>query len=105
MIYRNGFFYFVGICSGRCFPVGRADFISTTDSYFRAVLFHEVINDLGLTDLENPEVLAKEKNNLLGKEMIFSGNVRNNAFFNTLELIIDNMEEANLDEIIAELEK
>ena len=71
----------------------------------RAVLFHEVINDLGFTDLENSEVLAKEKKNLLGKEMIFSGNVRTNAFFNTIELIIDNMDEVDLDEVVAELEK
>ncbi len=71
----------------------------------RAVLFHEVINGLGLVDLEDAEKLASQKQKLLGKEMIFSGNVRNNAFFNTPELIIESIKEADLDKVISELEK
>ncbi len=71
----------------------------------RAVIFHENISQLGFTDLEDSEKFASQKQNLLGKEMIFSGNVRTNAFFNNLEFIIDSVKEANLDERIAELEK
>jgi hypothetical protein len=71
----------------------------------RAVLFHEVIKELGLVDLEDTEKLALQKQKLLGKEMVFSGNVRNNAFFNTPELIIESIKEADLDKVISELEK
>ena len=71
----------------------------------RSVLFHERLAELGLTELENLEKLSAQKASLLGKEMIFSGNIRNNAFFNTPEFIIDNVKEVNLDEIISGLEK
>lgn len=71
----------------------------------RAVLFHEVIKELGLVDLENAEKLTLQKQGLLGKEMVFSGNVRNNAFFNTPELIIESIKETDLDKVISELEK
>ncbi len=71
----------------------------------RGVLFHETINGLGLTDLENVEKMTEQKQNLLGKEMFFSGNVRMNTYFNNPELIIDNVQEINLDELIAKLEK
>jgi ssDNA-binding replication factor A large subunit len=71
----------------------------------RAVLFHEVIKELGLVDLEDAEKLALQKQKLLGKEMVFSGNVRNNAFFNTPELIIESIKEADLDKVISGLEK
>ena len=71
----------------------------------RAVLFHEVIKELGLVDLEDAEKLALQKQKLLGKEMVFSGNVRNNAFFNTPELIIEGIKEADLEKVISGLEK
>lgn len=71
----------------------------------RAVLFHEAISEIGITEPEDEEKLALQKKSLLGKEMVFSGNVRNNAFFNTPELIIDNVKEVNPDEVIANLEK
>jgi ssDNA-binding replication factor A large subunit len=71
----------------------------------RAVLFHEVIKELGLVDLEDADKLASQKQKLLGKEMLFSGNVRNNAFFNTPELIVEGIKEADLDKVISGLEK
>jgi replication factor A1 len=71
----------------------------------RSVVFHEKISSLGLTDLENSDLLTQQKQNLLGKEMLFAGNVRNNAFFNTPEFIIDEIKELNLDEVIQSLEK
>ena len=71
----------------------------------RAVFFHETINGLGLTDLENAEKMAEQKEMILGKEMIFSGNVRMNTYFNNPELIIDGVQEINLDELIGKLEK
>lgn len=71
----------------------------------RTVLFNENLSALGLKDLENPERLSFQMEALLGKEMIFSGNVRKNNFFNNEEFIIDSVKEVNLDELIAKLEK
>ena len=71
----------------------------------RTVLFHESISELGLTELEDSEKLTAQKEAILGKEMIFSGNVRNNSFFNTPELIIESVKEINPDEVIGRLEK
>jgi replication factor A1 len=70
----------------------------------RAVLFHDVIPDLGITDLENQEKIIEQKQALLGKEMVFMGNVKANNFFNNQELIVDAVKDVNLDEIIGKLE-
>lgn len=71
----------------------------------RAVLFHERISDLGLEDLENTENLNRKKQELLGKEMIFTGSVRMNKFFDNHEFIVDEVKETNIDELIKKLEK
>ena len=68
----------------------------------RTVFFHDAISDLGF-DLDADFSLQKE--NLLGKEMIFSGNVRNNKFFNNQEFIADSAQEMEIDKIIVDLEK
>lgn len=73
-----------------------------TDS-IRAVLFHEKISGLGL-NLESPD-LAGEREKLLGKEMLFTGNLRTNSYFNNMEFIVDKVKEVNPDEVIAQLEK
>ena len=70
----------------------------------RAVLFHEVLNKLGITEFNDPDALLRQKEAILGKEMIFSGNVRNNAFFNTPEFIVNDIKDINLDELIISLE-
>jgi ssDNA-binding replication factor A large subunit len=70
----------------------------------RAVFFHETILGLGVTDLENSEKMIEQKQKILGKEMIFSGNVRLNNYFNNQELIIDSVKDVKLDELIAKLE-
>ena len=75
-----------------------------TDS-IKAVLFHEALLKMGFTKLDDFDRFTQEKESFLGKEMIFTGNVRNNSFFNTAELVIDDVKEANLEEIIIELEK
>ena len=71
----------------------------------RSVLFHERLSDLGLTELEDTEKLSNQKQNILGKEMIFSGNVRINKFFNNPEFIVDGAKEINPDELIKKLEE
>ena len=70
----------------------------------RAVLFHENIPKIGITALEDVSLLTQQRENLLGKEMVFSGNVRTNKFFNTQELIIDEVNEVNLNDLISSLE-
>jgi ssDNA-binding replication factor A large subunit len=70
----------------------------------RAVIFHSVLPKLEITDYENAEAILKQKQNLLGREVVFSGNVRMNSYFNTPELIVDNIEEIDLDGVIASLE-
>jgi replication factor A1 len=70
----------------------------------RAVLFHDTLSKLGLTDLENSEMLQQQKINLLGKEMVFSGNVRMNNFFNNPEFIVQDLQEVQLDELLKNFE-
>jgi len=70
----------------------------------RAVLFHENLPKIGLTQLEDPEKLSFQREDLLGKEFVFSGNVRRNNFFNNEEFIINDIGEINLDELIKNLE-
>ena len=71
----------------------------------RAVLFHENLASIGLTALEDVDKLIQQRENLIGKEMIFSGNVRNNNFFNNIEFIVDGAKEIDYDELIKILEK
>ena len=69
----------------------------------RAVFFHETISGLGV-DISSLENISPQRQTLLGKEMVFSGNVRLNKFFNNLELIVNEVKEINLDELIGKLE-
>jgi len=71
----------------------------------RSVLFQDAIEGLGLGDLEDSERLIEQKQNLLGKEMIFSGEIRMNSFFNNPEFVVESVKEVNADELIVVLEK
>ncbi|HJX50591.1 MAG TPA: hypothetical protein VJ438_03960 [Candidatus Nanoarchaeia archaeon] len=71
----------------------------------RTVLFHDKLASIGISEFDNPEMLSQQKQNLLGREMIFSGTVRNNKFFNNSEFIIDSVRKPDLDELINQLEK
>lgn len=71
----------------------------------RSVLFHEGLPKLGINNLENTEELSKQKEILLGKEMLFSGNVRISKFSNEPEFIVGDVKEVNLDGLIEKLEK
>lgn len=71
----------------------------------RSVLFHNALPELGLNDLEDSEKLLSQKEDLLGKEMIFSGDVRMNKFFNNPEFVVEQVKDVNPDELIAQLEK
>jgi replication factor A1 len=70
----------------------------------RAVAFHDALPGLGLTNLESPEEIAEQRENLLGKELFFFGNVRSNKLYNTPEFIVEKVEKVDLDNLIRELE-
>ncbi len=46
----------------------------------------------------------EKKDSLLGEERFFSGNVRNNQLYNTVELTIEDVEDVNADELVKALE-
>lgn len=57
----------------------------------KAVMFHDVMKNFA------------DRSELLGKEMLFSGDVKMNKFFNTPEFIIEKAEELNPDEVLKRL--
>lgn len=71
----------------------------------RAVLFHDLLKEIGLVSLDNSDELLNQKENLLGKEMIFTGNVRRNSYFDTDEFIVNEILEVNPDVLLGELER
>jgi hypothetical protein len=70
----------------------------------RAVLFHEMVQKLGLTEYSDQDLMKQQIQNILGKEMIFGGNVRMNSYFNIPELIVDSVEEIDLDKLIEKMQ-
>jgi hypothetical protein len=67
--------------------------------------FNKLFPNLEQADLKNPDLFIAKKQDLLGKEFIFSGRVRLNKVFNTNEFVVSDIEEVNLDELINELSK
>ncbi len=70
----------------------------------RAVVFHGNLESIGLTDLEDETKRVLQRENLLGKEFFFSGNVRRNNYFNNEEFIVDAIEKVDLDVLISTIE-
>jgi hypothetical protein len=64
------------------------------------------MNKLGLTNEEifDMEKFHARKIDLLGAEKIFSGNIKTNQLYNTLEFNVESVEEVNVPELIKELE-
>ncbi len=75
-------------------------------STMRAVIFGEHVYRLGLNeeDVFSLEKFEFQKNNLLGEEKLFVGNVRSNMLYNTMEFNVENIEDINADILIKELE-
>ncbi len=71
----------------------------------RSVAFSDQLQLLGLTEFDDKERMSFQREDLMGKEMIFSGNVRMNNYFNKPEYIIDSATNVDLDKLISELEK
>ena len=93
----------VCVSHGKIFPEKRYLMTIVLDDgtgTIRAVLFHENLPKIGLTELDNIERLISQRENLLGKEMFFSGNVRMSKFFNEPEFVINDVNEVNLENLI-----
>lgn len=74
----------------------------------RAVLFSESAKkllQLEIEELKSADLFLAKKQELLGKEFFFSGRTRLNKLFNNFELIVQDLHEAEVDEIIKELSK
>ena len=101
-----------GNCSvhGKVIPRKRAVLTIIIDDgseNIRAVLFNEQIEKLGINEeeLEKPELFLKKREEFLGKEAIFSGDVRKNKIFNNIEFFINDIEEFNIEKTIEKLQK
>ena len=97
---------FVCVSHGKIFPEKRYLMTIVLDDgtgTIRAVLFHENLPKIGLTELDNIERLISQREDLLGKEMFFSGNVRMSKFFNEPEFVIDQVSDVNLENLIENL--
>lgn len=70
----------------------------------RSVLFQDAASGLGVEISEGQDFSSK-KEALLGKEMVFSGDVRMNNFFNNPEFVVQSVKDVNYDELISNLEK
>jgi replication factor A1 len=70
----------------------------------RTVVFHDNLGKLGLTELEDEEKSKAQVQNLLGKELIVSGVVRRNNYFNNEEFIANEIQEVDFDELIGQFE-
>ena len=72
----------------------------------RAVVFSDNFEPLGLADWngDDAEKLAMQRQELLGKELLFSGNVRKNKYFDNTEFSVSKIEAVEPDALIKELE-
>lgn len=72
----------------------------------RTVLFSEQIEMLGLKEDElEGEAFLNKRNELLGKEAYFSGNIRQNKLFNNLEFFVSDIKDIEIEKLIGLLEK
>ena len=72
----------------------------------RAVGFTDVIKKLFSVEQDAIRAITPEKrNSLLGKEMIFSGRARTNQLYNTMEFLIMDAEEPNVNSLIENFDK
>lgn len=72
----------------------------------KSVMFSEQLGKIMTNEeLENQELFSIKKQEMLGKEVIVSGQVRKNQMYNQNELFVSGIEEINLDKLIEELEK
>jgi ssDNA-binding replication factor A large subunit len=71
----------------------------------RIVMFSDQINALiPEEDLKDVAKATVFRDNLLGKEIYLSGNVRRNQLFNNMEIIASGVETVDVEKLISELE-
>ncbi|MAG02879.1 hypothetical protein CMI42_06075 [Candidatus Pacearchaeota archaeon] len=71
----------------------------------RSTIFSEVLEKImKREEVENGELFAVKKNELLGKEVVVSGNVRKNQMFDSNDFIITDFRDIDVDKLIEELE-
>lgn len=70
----------------------------------RAVMFHENVQKIGLTEYNNPEVMGEQRQALIGKEFYFNGTIKRNTYMNNYELGVNAIEEVDVDALLAKLE-
>jgi hypothetical protein len=76
-----------------------------TDS-MRAVLFEDQILQLGVSkeELYSLEAFHVKKDELIGEEKYFFGNVKQNNFFNNVEFSIEKVESIDPNKLLQEIE-
>lgn len=70
----------------------------------RAVLFHENVQKIGINEFNDMDVLAKQKQGVIGKEFVFNGTIKRNSYMNNYELGVNSVEEVDVDALISDLE-
>ena len=72
----------------------------------RAVIVGDNIQQLGLTaeEVMNLELFNQKKEGILGEERIFSGAMRTNQLYNTIEFSVDKIEPVNIDLLVKQLQ-
>jgi replication factor A1 len=70
----------------------------------RAVAFHETLKEMGITEFDDPEKLSCQIEDLKGEELIFSGIIRKNTYFNEPEFTINSVKKIDLSKLLEELE-
>jgi ssDNA-binding replication factor A large subunit len=96
---------FVCLKHGKVVPEKRALISVVLDDgteSIRSVLFSEQIEKLGINLNSN---FLEEREKLLGREALFSGQMRQNKLFNNQEFFISEIEDIELDNLISSLEK
>jgi len=72
----------------------------------RCTIFHDELQKIAtIEELENLELFAAKRKELLGKEVTVSGQVRKNQMFDSSDFVISDIQDINLDELIKDLEK
>jgi len=91
---------------GRIAPLKRALLTLVLDdgnSNIRAVVFDEGMEKIGINPGSTEEFLEK-KDELMGHELFFAGNIRQNKLSSVNEMIVESAEQADVEKLIEQLE-
>lgn len=72
----------------------------------RGIIFADQLEKIMTKEeLSTPELFAMKKQDLLGKEIVVTGQVKRNNVYNNDEFVVSNISDVDLDNLISELEK